>query len=271
MDAQETTLPIAVQLYSLRTLPGSLEEILAQVAAAGFTAVETVGDHGCTATEMRVLLNKHGLRVIATHLQLDALRENLGEIIAFNRAIGNDTLVVPYIPYLVDEKRASVFQESGQLLGELAVRCQAEGMRLLYHNHHWEMIEIDGKLALDWLFDSVGESLAFEPDLAWISFAGIDPVALLQRYAGRCPLVHIKDLAPKGERPEDEIKDGVVLADVGYGTLDWPRLLAAARDAGVAWYIVEHDNPRDPIASISRSLTYLRQQLQESLAGRPRG
>jgi sugar phosphate isomerase/epimerase len=47
--------------------------------------------------------------------------------------------------------------------------------------------------------------------------------------------------------------------------LDWPRLLAAARDAGAAWYIVEHDNPRDPLASVSRSLTNLRQQLPDIL------
>jgi sugar phosphate isomerase/epimerase len=261
MTTQETTLPIAVQLYTLRTLPGSFAETLAQVATAGFSAVETVGDHGCTAAEMRALLDKHHLRVIASHLQLEALRDHLDEVIAFNRAIGNDTLVAPYIPTLVGEKRPSVFQEIGQLLGEIGRRCQAEGLRLLYHDHHWEMIEIEGKLALDWLFESAGESLAFEPDLAWISFAGIDPVALLQRYAGRCLRVHVKDLAPKGHNPEDAVMDGAVMADVGYGTLDWPRLLAAARDAGAAWYIVEHDNPREPVASISRSLAYLRRQL----------
>jgi sugar phosphate isomerase/epimerase len=242
-------------------LPGSLDEMLAQVAAAGYSAVETVGDHGCTAPELRALLDKHHLQVISTHLQLDALRNSLPEIIAFNQAIGNDTLVAPYIPYLIGEKRASVFQETGQLLGDLARRCQVEGLRLLYHNHHWEMIELEGKLALDWLFDSAVESLGFEPDLAWITFAGVDPVTSLQRYAGRCPRVHIKDLAPKGERPEDAVMDGAVMADVGYGVLDWSRLLPAAHDAGAAWYIVEHDNPRDPIASVSRSLTYLHQQL----------
>lgn len=260
MTSQEATLPVAVQLYSLRTLPGTFDETLAQVARVGYTAVETVGDHGCTAAEMRALLDKHGLQVISTHLQLDDLRNNLPKIISFNQAIGNDLLVAPYIPYLIGEKRASVFQETGQLLGEITRRCQSEGMRLLYHNHHWEMIDIDGKLALDWLFDSAGDSLGFEPDLAWITFGGVDPVALLQRYAGRCLRVHVKDLAPPGERPEDAIMDGAVMADVGYGTLDWSRLLPAAHEAGATWYIVEHDNPRDPVASVSNSLAYLRQQ-----------
>ena len=199
MTIQETPLPIAVQLYSLREMPENFDETLALVAEAGFSALETVGEHDCTATEMLALLDKHRLRVISTHLQLETLRDHMHEIIAFNQAIGNDTLVVPYIPSLVGEKRASVFRDTGELLGELGRRCQAAGMRLLYHNHHWEMVEIEGRLALDWLFDAAGpDSLGFEPDLAWIEFGGVDPVALLQRYSGRCLRVHIKDLAPKG-------------------------------------------------------------------------
>ena len=89
MADQDTSLPIAVQLYSLRTLPGGFDDTLAQVAAVGFTAVETVGDHGLTADDMRALLEKHSLQVISTHLQLDALREHTREIIAFNQIMGN--------------------------------------------------------------------------------------------------------------------------------------------------------------------------------------
>ena len=266
MAANETSLPVAVQLYSLRDLPGSFDDTLDHVAEAGFTAVETVVDHGCTADEMRALLDKYGLRVVSTHLQLDTLRNHGADIIAFNQVIGNDTLVVPYIASLVGEQRATVYQETGRLLGELAGRCRAAGMRLLYHNHNWELVEIDGRLAIDWLFDSAGPDLGFEPDLAWIAAAGVDPVSILQRYAGRCPRVHAKDLARKGERPEDAVRDGVVMADVGSGTLNWSRLLPEAKAAGAEWYIVEHDNPRDPRASISQSLNFLRETLPGVLA-----
>jgi sugar phosphate isomerase/epimerase len=59
--------------------------------------------------------------------------------------------------------------------------------------------------------------------------------------------------------------DGAVMTDVGAGSLDWPTLLPAARAAGAAWYVVEHDNPRDPVASITNSLAYLQQQLPAAL------
>jgi sugar phosphate isomerase/epimerase len=261
MITKESGLPVAVQLYSLRTLPGSFDDTLSRVAAAGYTAVETVGDHGCTAAEMSDLLAKHGLRVIATHLQLDALQNNLAEVIAFNQAIGNDTLVAPYIPHLVGEKSAAVYQETGQLLGELARHCRAEGLKLLYHNHHWEMTNIDGKLALDWLFAAAGDSLGFEPDLAWMVVGGVDPLPLLQRYSGRCLRVHVKDLAAIDPNSPDQVMDGAVMADVGSGTMNWLTLLPAAHDAGAEWYIVEHDNPADPVASITNSLIYLQQRL----------
>jgi sugar phosphate isomerase/epimerase len=209
---------------------------------------------------MGELLAKHGLRAISSHLQLDALRERADTIIAFNRAIGNTTLVVPYIPELRAATDAGPYREYGRILGELARQCRAAGLGLLYHNHSWELQAFDGQLAIDLLFEAAGPELGFEPDLAWSAAGGYDPAELLRRYAGRCPRVHIKDLAPQGERPEDALFDGIVMADVGAGTLGWPTLLPAAKAAGAEWFIVEHDNPRDPIASISRSLQYLRGQ-----------
>ena len=45
---------------------------------------------------------------------------------------------------------------------------------------------------------------------------GADPRRWIERYRGRIPLVHVKDIAPAGEK-EDE--DG--WADVGTGTVPW--------------------------------------------------
>ena len=50
-------------------------------------------------------------------------------------------------------------------------------------------------------------------------------------------------------------------APAGEGTLPFPDIVEAARAAGVEWYIVEQDEPREPLADIARALRYL-----ESLA-----
>ena len=83
----------------------------------------------------------------------------------------------------------------------------------------FEMEEFDGARAIDWLLaNAEAENLFWEPDLAWIADGGACPLELVQKYAGRCPHIHAKDLAPAGEN-----EDQMGLADVGYGTLDWTR------------------------------------------------
>ena len=71
--------------------------------------------------------------------------------------------------------------------------------------------------------------------------------------ADRVRLLHMKDRAP-GAEPHD--------APPGDGDLPFPALVAAARKAGVEWYIVEQDAPRDPLDDIVRARRYL-----ETLAG----
>ena len=50
-----------------------------------------------------------------------------------------------------------------------------------------------------------------------------------------------------------------IMAEVGEGNLDWAGILAAARDAGVVWYIVEQDTcERDPFESLKISIENLK-------------
>jgi sugar phosphate isomerase/epimerase len=46
-------------------------------------------------------------------------------------------------------------------------------------------------------------------------------------------------------------------APPGAGDLPFPAIVTAARAAGVEWYIVEQDEPRDPLADIARARRYL--------------
>ncbi len=49
------------------------------------------------------------------------------------------------------------------------------------------------------------------------------------------------------------------MADVGSGSINWKRLFALHATAGIQHYFVEHDNPADPMASITNSAGYLKQ------------
>ncbi len=244
-------LPLAVQLYTLRTLPFDAQ--LAAVAEAGYRAVETVGTHGLTAAELRAALAERELQVVSSHMPLEVLEQSFEEMVAFAREVGNDTLVVPWLGQDARPADADGWARLGTRLDELGRGCRRHGVSLLYHNHDFEMVRLGEKTALEHLLDAADpDHLGLELDLAWVVRGGEDPLPLLEKYAGRCPRVHLKDLAPPGENAAE---DG--WADVGHGTLDWQILLPAAKAAGVTWLIVEHDRPQDPAASIRRSYRYL--------------
>jgi sugar phosphate isomerase/epimerase len=43
-------------------------------------------------------------------------------------------------------------------------------------------------------------------------------------------------------------------AEIGYGNLDFPAIVAAADAAGCEWFVVEQDTcPRDPFVSLEKS------------------
>ena len=67
-----------------------------------------------------------------------------------------------------------------------------------------------------------------------------DHVAEIRKHATRLAACHIKDLAPSGQCLDE---DG--WADPGHGTMDWPALLSAMKEANVSLFVAEHDKPND--------------------------
>ncbi|KMM76820.1 xylose isomerase [Xanthomonas sp. NCPPB 1128] len=254
-DAAGPQAPIAVQMYTLRNA-GSLEQQLKIVHDAGVGAVETVGTQNVGAAELKQLLDKYSIKAVSSHVQLADLRKDLDGVVAFNRSIGNTVLVVPYLDQKERPTDAAGWTALGQELGQIAKRVRAKGMRLAYHNHDFELVDFDGKTGLELLFAAAGPDLKTELDLAWVARAGYDPAAMLGKFKGRMFAVHAKDNAPKGQA-EDE--GG--FAAVGQGVLDWSAILPAAAASGVQWYIIEHDQPRDPASVVRTGADYLRKHL----------
>ncbi|EQM81924.1 sugar phosphate isomerase/epimerase family protein [Stenotrophomonas hibiscicola] len=261
-EAATTQKPIAVQMYTLRNA-GSLDQQLKIVHDAGVRAVETVGTQNVRAAELKRLLDRYSIRAVSSHVQLAELRDNLDGVVAFNRSIGNTTLVVPYLDQKDRPRDAAGWTALGQELGRIARQVRGKGMQLAYHNHDFELADFDGQTGLELLFAAAGPDLKTELDLAWVARAGLDPAVMLGKFRGHVFAVHAKDNAPKGQA-EDE--GG--FAAVGQGVLDWNAILPAAATAGVQWYIVEHDQPRDPAKVIQTGADYLREHLPANVPAR---
>ena len=256
------TIPlVAVQLYSLRHFSDSFTGIAAAAAEAGYVGVEMIFLPDHTGEEAKAVLDGHGLQSVSAHVPYDALAEDFDNTVAFQQAAGNDCLILPGpAAEMRSADNAEAWRAFGQTLNELGRRCREEGIRLGYHNHAFEMEEYDGARAIDWLLQSAeADNLFWEPDVAWIANGSASPLEMVQKYAGRCPRIHAKDLAPEGEN-----EDQMGFADVGYGTLDWEALLPACRAAGAECYIVEHDLPKDPVGSVRRSREFLQSRVERA-------
>jgi sugar phosphate isomerase/epimerase len=241
---------IGLQLYTVRSLmtkdmPGTM----AAVAAAGYREVEFAGYFGRTPAEVRQLLDANGLTAPSTHLELADVVERFEATATSAKAIGIRYLTVASLD-MRTIKTADDWKRMADVFNDVGRRAKAAGLRFAYHNHSVEFRPVDGAVPLDLLISGTDASLVtFELDLFWAMKAGQDPRAYFARHPGRFALVHVKDATPA---PASD------MTDVGSGVMDWKRIFAAHRKAGIRHYFVEHDNPADPMQSIRRSAEYLK-------------
>ena len=244
---------LSIQLYSLREL-GGLDRILEAVAHAGFRHVELIGAHLDDPARTLRKLETHGLNASSTHVGLAQLRDKPEAIMDACEELGIDELYMPAVPPEDRDMDAAGWRALGAELGEMAEDFQIHGLHLGYHNHNWELTPKEGDTtALELIFEAAGEApLDWQADVAWLVRGGADPETWLDRYADRLRSAHVKDIAPEGENQDE---DG--WADVGSGTIDWPKLWQVCRARGAGWMVVEHDKPADPAGCARRSYDFL--------------
>ena len=123
-------------------------------------------------------------------------------------------------------------------------RCRERGLTFSYHNHDFEFkLRAGDKTFFDALMASTdADYVQSQVDVYWVHFAGLDPAALIRQYAGRCSLIHLKDI------PKDftEMSRPARFAEVGEGQMDMAAIFAASEASGATWYIVEQDQCERP-------------------------
>jgi sugar phosphate isomerase/epimerase len=239
---------IALQLYTVRRLlADDLPGTLRAVSNGGYRAVELAGLPPIPAEDLARALRDADLRPVAAHRGIDDLRRDAGAVAEELVALRCPRVVVPWLPE--EERRtADDVRRWAAELGGFARTFQARGMRLGYHNHAFEFEPLDGTTVWDVLMAELPPEVDLELDVYWAAVGGRDPVAEIRAASGRVRLLHMKDRAA-GREPHD--------APPGEGILPFPAVVEAGRAAGVDWYIVEQDEPNDPLLDIATGLRYL--------------
>lgn len=230
---------LSFQLYSAREMQ-PVEKQFEMLAALGYKMVEPFGGLYTDPGKLKGLLDKHGMTAPTAHVGFDRLRADTKAAIALCKSLGVETMLAPAPLMGEREGGEEHWRKLGKELAGYHKVVTGEGLGFGWHNHHWEYGKTaSGKTFLDCIFEEA-PGLKWEADLAWIVRGGGDPVAELARRKGQVIACHVKDLAPQGQNADE---DG--WADPGHGVMDWTKLLAAMKDSGAAYYIVEHDKPND--------------------------
>lgn len=248
--AQRHLSAIGMQLYTVRTLMQTdFEGTLRKLADMGYREVEFAGLFGHDPAQVRQLLAELKLTAVGSHVDWTRFRDDPAGAIDETLQLGAGYLVFPWLP---DSERATLAQWHAWAarLNEVGALSHERGLPVAYHNHDFEFTPLEGTRPYDLLLDELEPSrVRFELDLYWVAKGGAEPSALFDRAPGAFPLEHVKDM-----RPSDQ-----AIVDVGQGELDFGAIFAQAARSGTQHYIVEHDDPSDPLQTAQNSITYLKQ------------
>ncbi len=242
---------IGLQLYTVRRdLEKDFEATLAQVAEVGFREVEFAGLFGRSPGEVRSILDRHTLLAPSMHVDLPEIEQDWARTLATGNTLGVRHIICAW---LEPEARESLddYKRHAETFNRAGEEAKRAGIQFGFHNHDFELVPLEGTVPYDLLLRDTDPALVqMEMDLYWITKAGADPLPYFERYPGRFPLVHVKDMDGTPQK---------YFTEVGKGVVDFRRVFARSKLAGIRHYFVEQDETPGPaIDSARESYQYLR-------------
>jgi sugar phosphate isomerase/epimerase len=253
---------MAMQLYSVRqAVAQNLEAALEKLAGIGFNQLEIYGYDGKffghTAASFKDILKRTGMSVISSH-HVTGLSSNLNGSLTHGweqavedlHSIGSRYMVCSYL--FPQERTPEIYKSLPDLLNKSGEQTKKAGIQFGYHNHDFEFEKFQDTLVYDHLLVNTSPELVImELDLYWINRAGQDPLKYFEKYPKRFPLWHVKDMEA-GSRD---------ITEVGNGTIDFDKVFAARKQAGLKHWFVEQDVSKgDMFESLKKSYGFLSQK-----------
>jgi len=272
--------PIGLQLFTFfGIIDDDVKGTLTKIAGVGYKEIESAfskkgGYYGMKPKEFKVMVGDLGMswkshHVIGAPFKLPKgykmpvgadgkpmvmpkmlnLRDNMQQLVDEAAEGGLQYLVCANAPTgTIDEIKETLIT-----LNKTGEAAKKAGLQFCYHNHDMEFKEVAGKIPYHLLLtETDAKNVKMELDLAWAVKGGQNPVQLFKDHPGRFPLWHVKDL--------DASRNTILPA--GSGTIDFKPIFAAASIAGMQHFFVEHDMPKDAMASVKSSFAYIHDTLK---------
>ena len=239
-----------VQLYSVREeMLKDASGTLKKLARIGFKQLEsahsTKGNYyGLKPKEIKKIASGLGMTLRSGHVSVD---ENWKQSVDQAAEAGQQYLVCSSLPshgQTIDnyQKCADIFNKAGE-------ECKKHNITFGYHNHDFEFETENGQILYDVLLEKTDPKLVkMEMDLGWVIVTGNDPFTYFQKYPGRFPLWHLKDMDKEKKKS----------TEFGKGMLDVKKLVESAQKNGLRYFFVEQEEYTDSaLESLQADYQYL--------------
>lgn len=257
---------ITVQLYSVREQAAAdYEGTIRAIADMGFGNVEPAGFPGTSIEKAKKLFEELGIKAPSWHGALP-IGDDKNKILDEALMLGVKYMITGCpANFNEDYKSADTIKAMADTYCEAAEFVAPHGIQIGYHNHDWDLADVDGKPGYKYFLEQTPETVLWEADIFWVARAGINPVDFIKEIGSRGKVLHFKDgtVDTKEEFTEAETEDGKIMVSdstpflpAGTGQVD---LIAAGKVATYAEYIaVELDSyPGDMMKAVQESYTYL--------------
>jgi len=236
---------ISIQLYSVREQAAAdYEGTIRAVAAMGFGCVEPAGFPGSTPQKAAALFAELGLKAPSCHGPLP-VGNKTNEVIETALLLGHRYLITGCPPDFKNNfASVDAIKATAALYCEAAANAAPHGLQVGYHNHDWDLLDVDGKPGYQVFLENTPNTVLWEADVFWVAKAGRDPAKFIQEIGVRGKALHFKDgiLEASDTFTEAETEDGKIMVSdsvpflpAGAGQVD---LLTASKAAAHAELIV---------------------------------
>lgn len=227
--------------------------VIRKLGRLGFDAFEMGGLYGNDPEEIRKTAEDAHLEILMDHVPYVEFEESLSEIIATRKALGSKYISICRIP---EDKYpgGANFSEGIRFIRHVAEEVKKADMTLQYHNHGFDfMTRIEGKYPVEHILDQVPAELLWHmPDIGWCMLGGGDPIYMLEKYADRCKIIHMKDYYAEGPvllktaHELNGLRGGkeyyhFEFRPTGYGIVNFPAMMNQILACAPEWLTADHD------------------------------
>jgi len=241
---------IGLQLYSVRNnMLGDAAGTLKQLTKIGYNEIESAKSqkgnyYGLTPKEIKSITGDLGISLVSGHVQID---NDWQKSVDEAAEAGQSYLICSVLP--TNGETVANYQRSAEVFQKAAEDCKKAGITFGYHNHEYEFEKEGQQTLYDVLLDHTDPNLVkMEFDLGWVIATGADPQYYFNKYPGRFPLWHLKDMDLKFKQS----------TEFGKGGVNIKQLLGSAKKSGLKHFFVEQEEySGTPLASVEYDYNYV--------------